>query len=642
MDFDFSGYATRNDIRCSDGRVIRHDAFKDNDGQTVPLVYQHVHDDPKNVLGHAYLENRDDGVYCYGKFNNTESGKHAKEMVANGDITSMSIYANRLKQHGSDVIHGMIREVSLVLTGANPGAYIENVSIAHADGSYTESEDEAVIYSGLEDSVESIDHADDDNNKEDGMADQQQNNSSKDEKTVQDVFDSLTDEQKDVVYFLIGNAVENAKNDDSDDDSDDDSNESVKHADNDDMTVQDVFDSLTDEQKNVVYFLIGQAIENKANEAKHSDFNDGGSSMKHNVFDNTTDDDFEVLNRDEINEVLRHADSRTNSLKAYMEENGLGDLTLEHSVSNLDILYPEARSIRPKPDMIMRNQDWVNKFWNAVKRTPFAKFKSAAANLTEDAARAKGYLKGNQKLEEVFSLLGRETSPQTIYKKQKLDRDDIIDITDIDIVAWLKEELRVMLIEELCRAMLVSDGRGATAPDKIKEDKIRPIYQDEDLFTIHYRLSWDANATNDDIAEAIVDGAVRSRKEYRGSGNPVFFATNEVITNLLLAKDTIGRRLYKDEAELASALRVKEIIEVPVMEGAQRSVTVEGVTTTYDLQGIIVNPGDYTVGTDKGGAVTLFDDFDIDYNQQKYLLETRCSGALTIPYSAIALETLHA
>lgn len=638
MDFDFSGYATRNDIRCSDGRVIRHDAFKDNDGQTVPLVYQHVHDDPKNVLGHAYLENRDDGVYCYGKFNNTESGKHAKEMVANGDITSMSIYANRLKQHGSDVIHGMIREVSLVLTGANPGAYIENVSIAHADGSYTESEDEAVIYSGLEDSVESIDHADDDNNKEDGMADQQQNNSSKDEKTVQDVFDSLTDEQKDVVYFLIGNAVENAKNDDSDNDSD----ESVKHADNaDDKTVQDVFDSLTDEQKNVVYFLIGQALENKDNEAKHSDFNDGGSSMKHNVFDNTTDDDFEVLNRDEINEVLRHADSHTNSLKAYMEENGLGDLTLEHSVSNLDILYPEARSIRSKPDMIMRNQDWVNKFWNAVKRTPFAKFKSSAANLTEDAARAKGYLKGNQKLEEVFPLLGRETSPQTVYKKQKLDRDDIIDITDIDIVAWLKEELRVMLIEELCRAMLVSDGRGSTAPDKIKEDKIRPIYQDDNLYTIHYLLSWDANATNDDIAEAIVDGAVRSRKEYRGSGNPLFFATNDVITNLLLAKDTIGRRLYKDEAELAAALRVKEIIEVPVMEGAQRKVTVEGVTTTYDLQGIIVNPGDYTVGTDKGGAVTLFDDFDIDYNQQKYLLETRCSGALTVPYSAIALETVH-
>lgn len=640
MDYDFCGYATKNDIRCGDGRIIRHNAFAQNDGQTVPLVWQHVHDDPTNVLGHALLENREDGVYAYGKFNNTEKGRHAKQMVKDGDISSMSIYANRLKQNGPEVIHGVIREVSLVLSGANPGALIENISFAHADGSFTDSDEEAVIFPGdaplsyyiRHDDVEDTD--DDEDDKENDMAG---NSNGSDERTVEDVYNEFTKEQKDVVAFLIGAALEDAEG-----------NGSVKHADDDEdepigadseKTVQDVFNEFTKEQKDVVYFLIGQAVEN--NSAEHSDMYYGGDFMKHNVFDDGFDDGFDAISHDDINEVLAQADPRTSSLKAYMEDNGLGGLTLQHGVTGLDVLYPEAHAVRPKPDIISRNQEWVNKFWNGIKRTPFGRIKSAAANLTEDEARAKGYLKGNQKLEQQFAIFGREVTPQTIYKKQKLDRDDIIDIRDIDIVAFLKEELRTMLIEEVCRAMLVSDGRAANSPDKIKEDKIIPIYQDDDTYTIHKTVTYDSNATMDERADAIVDAAIRARKDYRGSGNPTFYGTNDIITDLLLAKDKIGRRLYKDMSELASALRVKEIVEVPVMEGATRSKTVEGVTTTYDCLGIIVNPADYTIGNDKGGEVTLFDDFDIDYNRQKYLIETRLCGALTIPYSAIALEVVN-
>ena len=656
MDYDFCGYATKNDIRCGDGRIIRHNAFAQNDGQTVPLVWQHVHDDPTNVLGHALLENREDGVYAYGKFNNTEKGRHAKQMVKDGDISSMSIYANKLKQNGSEVIHGVIREVSLVLSGANPGALIENISFAHADGSFTDSDDEAVIFPGDAPLSYYIRHADteddnDDDNEEEKEKSMAGNANDSSERTVEDVYNEFTKEQKDVVAFLIGAALEDAGKGDS-----------VQHADTDDdeepaapsggknsgsdKTVQDVFDEFTEEQKNVVYFLIGQALEDAdkgGKAAAHSGFDMyyGGDFMKHNVFDGSYDDDFEAISHDDINDVLAHVDPRTSSLKAYMEDNGLGGLTLQHGVTGLDVLYPEAHAVRPKPDIISRNQEWVNKFWGGIKRTPFGRIKSAAANLTEDEARAKGYLKGNQKLEQQFAIFGREVTPQTIYKKQKLDRDDIIDIRDIDIVAFLKEELRTMLIEEVCRAMLVSDGRAANSPDKIKEDKIIPIYQDDDTYTIHKAVTYDANATMDERADAIVDAAIRARKDYRGSGNPTFYGTNDIITDLLLSKDKIGRRMYKDMSELASALRVKEIVEVPVMEGATRSKTVEGVTTTYDCLGIIVNPADYTIGNDKGGEVTLFDDFDIDYNQQKYLIETRLCGALTIPYSAIALEVVN-
>lgn len=660
MDYDFCGYATKNDLRCADGRVIRHDAFKENDGQTVPLVWQHVHTDPTNVLGHALLENRDDGVYAYATFNNTPSGQHAKEMVKHGDVVSMSIYANRLKQHGSDVVHGVIREVSLVLAGANPGALIENVSFAHMDGTYTESEDDAVIYTGLN-SIEYFSHADD---KEDDVANGRKSiediidelsdeqidaieaiisaaiNDELDDLDDNDALDDLTDEQVDAVQTVIEGAINDAlehADDDDDYDPDDeedeeDYDEEMQHAD-DDATVEDVFNTLNEEQKKVVYYLLSQVAQDSANSsdtAKHSF--DGGFDMKHNVFDDSYYEEDDVLTHDEFNAIMADASNAT-SLK---------DVFLEHGIENLDVLFPEARMIRPEPDMITRNMGWVNILWGSIKRTPFSRIKSVAADLTPDAARAKGYVKKNQKVDQVISLLSRETTPQTIYKKQTLDRDDVIDIVDIDVIAWLKQELRLMLNEEICRAILVGDGRGVNDRDKIKEDKVRPIYGDEDVYTIYYEVKYGANDTEDQKASRIVDAAVRARKDYKGTGNPKMFATNEVISDMLLAKDSIGRRLYKDMNELATAMRVSEIVEVPVMEGITRSRKADadaGITAaTMNLLAIIVNPADYSVGADKGGAVSLFDDFDIDYNQMKYLIETRCSGALTLPYSAIALE----
>ena len=663
MDYDFSGYVTKNDLRCADGRVIRHDAFKDNDGQIVPLVWQHVHTDPTNVLGHALLENRDDGVYGYAKFNQTEKGLHAKEMVENGDIVSMSIYANRLKQHGSDVIHGVIREVSLVLAGANPGAYIDNISFAHADGTYTDVDDEAVIYSGI-DGIEYFSHAEE--NEEDEVArntdyedilneltDEQLDaiqeivdaaiDDSLDDVEDNDVLDDLTEEQLEVVGDLIEEAVDEAlQHADEDDDEDyyddedydeenyeDEEDEDMQHAADDD-TVEDIFNTMNDDQKNVVYYLVGQAIED--NNMKHSALQEGDFEMKHNVFDDSyysEDEDMDILTHDEFSAIMEDA-YNTNSLK---------DVFLQHGITNLDVLFPEAQMVTPTPEMISRQMDWVDTLWGAIKRTPFSRIKSAAANLTGADARAKGYVKGNQKVEEVITMLSRETTPQTIYKKQKLDRDDVIDITSIDVIAWLKQEMRMMLNEELCRAILVGDGRGVNVADKIKEDKIRPIYQDDDVYTIHYAVEFGENDTDDQKSSKIADAAVRARKDYKGSGTPMFFATNEVIADLLLAKDTIGRRLFKDEDELKSALRVSKIVEVPVMENVQRTTGTGASTKTWDLKALIFNPIDYTVGADKGGAVSLFDDFDIDYNQMKYLIETRCCGALTKPYSAIALET---
>ncbi len=623
-DYDFSGYATKNDLLCADGRVIRHDAFKDNDGKTVPLVWQHVHDNPMNVLGHALLENRDDGVYAYGTFNNTEAGQHAKEMVENGDIVSMSIFANHLKQNGSDVIHGLIREVSLVLAGANPGALIDNVSLAHDDGSYSEVDDAATIYSGIED-IHYLNHADQNDKKEeeDSVA---KNDEKGSEKTVADIFNTLNDEQKEAVYFLIGKAMEGDLEDDDSEEmqqSDEiDYDNDLIHADNSEKTVQDVFDTFNEDQKNVVYFLIGQAIEQATDDVKHS--YDGGNSMKHNVFDESYNNDVDVLTHDEFAAIMADA-GKASSLK---------EVFIQHGIENLDILFPEAQMVRPQPDMISRPQGWVDRLWNAVHRSPFARIKSAAANITADAARAKGYVKGNQKVDEVITMLSRETNPQTIYKKQTLDRDDVIDITNIDVIAWLKAEMRLMLNEELCRAILVGDGREPNTRDKINEERIRPIYTDSDVYTIHYQVTYTDGMTDDQKASAIIDSAIRSRKDYKGSGNPMMFATNETITDMLLAKDTIGRRLYKDENELKAALRVQDIIEVPIMEGITRTKN----DKTYNLLALIVNPKDYTIGADKGGAVSLFDDFDIDYNQMKYLIETRCSGALTLPYSAIALE----
>ena len=653
MDYDFSGYATKNDLRCADGRVIRHGAFKDNDGQTVPLVWQHVHTDPTNVLGHALLEDRDDGVYAYAKFNGTPSGKHAKEMVENGDIVSMSIYANRLKQHGSDVVHGVIREVSLVLAGANPGALIDNISFAHSDGTYTDSEEEAVIYTGL-DSIEYFSHADEEEDDmangqngdiRDELTDKQINainsiidaaiNDTMDDLEENDALDDLTDDQLNQVQTLIENAIndalEHAESDDEYyDDYQEETDENIAHA---DATIQDIFDTLNEDQKNLFYYMLANADNSDNNDEDIEHSFDGGYDMKHNVFDDAyTDEDEDVLTHDEFAAIMEDASNA----------NSLHDVFIAHGIENLDILFPEARMVRPEPDMITRQMGWVDKLWNGIKRTPFSRIKSVYADLTPDSARAKGYVKANKKVDQVLAMLGRETSPQTIYKKQTIDRDDVVDIVDIDVIAWIKQEMRMMLNEEICRAILVGDGRGITDRDKIKPDKIRPIYGDDDVYTIYYEVTYGANDTDDQKASKVIDAAVRARKLYKGTGSPVMYASSDVISDLLLAKDGIGRRLYKDMNELATAMRVNEIIEVPVLENITRNRVADedaGITAaTMNLLAIIVNPTDYTVGADKGGAVSLFDDFDIDYNQMKYLIETRCSGALTLPYSAIALE----
>ena len=560
--YDFSGWATRNNLRCSDGRIIMKNAFKHNDGQTVPLVWNHQHNDPHNVLGHALLENRDEGVYAYCKFNETESGKNAKLLVEHGDVTALSIYANRLKQQGPHVIHGSIREVSLVLAGANPEAFIDNV-IRH--GEY--SDEEAIIYTGENIAIY---HADE---------------KKEEEKTVEN---------------------KERKNEE---------------------TIADVFNTLTEKQKMVVYAMIGQALEEKEKSEDYDDDDDiskgGNKTMKHNVFDQEY----------AVNDVLSHSEVEAifSDVKRY---GSLRDAVLAHGIENIDYLFPDAKTVTNTPQFIQRDTGWVKKVMNSVHHTPFSRIKSIFADITEEDARAKGYIKGNLKKEEVFSLLKRTTTPTTIYKKQKLDRDDIVDIVDFDVVAWLKAEMRMMLDEEIARAILVGDGRLASSDDKINEQNIRPIWTDADLYTIKAPIIVSANATADEKAKAFIRAAIKSRKNYKGSGEPTLYTTEDVLTDCLLMEDTTGRIIYDSVTKLATALRVKEIVTVPVMENLRRN---DG-GTTYELMGIIVNLTDYNVGADKGGAVNLFDDFDIDYNAQKYLIETRCSGALIKPYSAIALE----
>lgn len=572
MAYDFSGYATRNNIRCADGRTIRRDAFKDCDGKTVPLVWQHQHNEPINVLGHALLENRDDGVYTYGQFNDSEYGQYAKTLVQHGDITSLSIYANHLKQDTDrNVLHGQIREVSLVLAGANPGAYIDAVAMEHGE----EGEEEAVIYSG-----EEIVHSADDLKKkpESGNQNEEEDGAQPDEKE-----------------------------------------EKVAAEDN-ERTIGDVIDEMTEEQKNVMYYLISKAAEGEGEPAE----DEGDDDVKHNLFDVETEEE-NFLSHDDMVEIFGDA-KRIGSLKESM---------LQHGIQSIDILFPEAQTVTPTPEMIMRRTEWVSKVLAGVSKTPFARIKSTAANLTQDEARARGYIKGNKKVEQQFGLLKRSTTPQTIYKLQKIDRDDVIDITDFDVVAWMKAELRTMLDEELARALMIGDGRTAGTDDKIEPDHIRPIYGDADTYTIYYTVDYDGISDVTDKANALVAAALRSRKEYRGSGNPSFYSTNDIITDMMLATDKMGRKLYSTEAELAAALRVKEIIEVPVFEGAKR---VDDDEQAHELIGIIVNLNDYKMGADKGGEVNLFDDFDIDYNKYEYLIETRCSGALYKPFSAICLE----
>ena len=556
MSYDFSGWATRNNIRCSDGRTIMRDAFKAQDGQVVPLVWNHRHNEPENVLGHAKLENRENGVYAYCTFNDTESGKNAKLLVEHGDVNALSIYANQLKQQGGNVLHGAIREVSLVLAGANPGAFIDSV-ISHGE----ESDEEAVIYSG---DILELSHADDEktNKKEEESA--------------------------------MANETEQEKN---------------KPAEGEE-TIEDVFNTLSEKQKTVVYALIGQAMENK----------EGDANMKHNVFE-----DDETMS----NDTLSHAEQMDiiSDAKRY---GTMSESALAHGITNVEYLFPDAQTLNNPPDFIQRDMGWVKKVMNGTHHTPFSRIKSMFANITEDEARAKGYIKGRLKKDEVFSLLKRTTDPTTIYKKQKMERDDVIDITSFDVIAWLKSEMRMMLDEEIARAVLISDGRAGGSDDKINETHIRPISKDEDLYTIKKQV--DEGSNDDDKANNFITAVIKSRKEYKGSGEPTLFTTEDMLTDMLLLKDAMGRDLYDDVDKLAKKLRVKEIVTVPVMEGAKGAKG--GV-----LLGIIVNLVDYNIGADKGGAVNMFDDFDIDYNAQKYLIETRCSGALIKPYSAIAFET---
>nr|DAV54766.1 MAG TPA: major capsid protein [Caudoviricetes sp.] len=576
---DFSGWATRNDLKCSDGRVIRRDAFKHDDGIKVPLVWNHQHNDPRNVLGHAWLENRPEGVYTYGFFNDSESGEIGKILVKHGDICALSIYANQLQQRGCDVLHGEIREVSLVHAGANPGAFIDSM-LKHGE----DSDDEAIIYTGM---PLYLSHSD---------ANKQEDKEDDGEKKETPEKKSDSDEEK---------------------------------------TVADVINSMTEEQKNVMYALIGQAMDDQGESDPESEDNNdddskgGTNTMKHNVFDK---DD-----RQKENDLVHSDGSEVSSeeistifgdIKRY---GSLKDSVLAHGIDNVDYLFPDAQTLTNTPEFIQRDTGWVKKVMSGVHHTPFSRIKSVFADITEDDARAKGYFKGKLKKEEVFGLLKRTTTPTTVYKKQKMDRDDVVDITDFDVVAWLKSEMRMMLDEELARAYLIGDGRLASSDDKINEQNIRPILKDEELYTIQAAVSVQSSATEDDKAREFIRTAIKARKNYKGSGQPTLYTTEDILTDCLLLTDTTGRDLYTDVAQLAKKLRVKEIVTIPVMEGVNGK-------NGGALMGIIVNLADYNVGADRGGAVNMFDDFDIDYNQQKYLIETRCSGALIKPYSAIALE----
>lgn len=572
MKYDFSGWATKNNIKCSDGRTILRDAFKHNDGQTVPLVWNHQHNESANVLGHAVLENREEGVYAYCTFNDTEAGKNAKLLVEHGDVTALSIYANQLKQNGSNVMHGTIREVSLVLAGANPGAFIDSI-IRHGEFC----EDEAVIYTGENLSLEHADQKPSDKAGEDDKGDGKVEGNK--EKTIKDVVDSMSEEQKNVLYALVGQALEG----------------------------KEMAQSAIEENNNI---------------------EDGGEQeMKHNVFEGRETDKKDVLSHDAMETIFKDA-KRYGSLKesflAHAENYGIKDI---------EWLFPDAKNVNMQPDFIKRDDSYVQKVMRGVHHVPFSRIKSMHADITADQARAKGYIKGKLKKEEVFTLLKRTTSPTTIYKKQKLDRDDVVDITDFDVVAWLKMEMRMMLDEEIARAILVGDGRLSSDDDKINEMCIRPIATDADLYCVKAKVSVGSAATEDEIAKAFIRTVIKSRKEYKGSGSPTLFTTEDVLTNCLLLEDKNGRIIYDTVEKLATALRVKEIVTVEVMEGAKTKVEEQ----EKPLMALMVNLVDYYVGADKGGAVNMFDDFDIDYNQQKYLMETRCSGALVKPYSAIAV-----
>ena len=653
--YDFSGWATKANLLCSDGRIIRQNAFEECDGMKVPLVWNHQHNNPDEVLGHALLENRDEGVYAYCSFNDTDAGQNAKLLVQHGDVNQLSIYANKLKQQGCNVIHGVIREVSLVLAGANPGAYIDSVMM-HGDDSF----EEGMIYSGEDfDYVAPLTHSDTSKNNEKGEEEVAEETKKPEEKpeneeTVADVFNTLSEKQKKAVYVLIGQAIEDAKSESpkepakdemehskcgsgSDDDKkklehskcgSSDDEKKLEHAkdemeDDPDETVEDVFNTLTEKQKKIVYALVGMAREGM-DETTDKKNEGGDNNMKHNVFENDANNEQEVLSHSDMVEIMADA-KRNGSLK---------DAVLQHGITDIEYLFPDAQATNKVPGFIKRDDTWVAEVMNNVHHTPFSRIKSVFADITEADARAKGYIKGNLKMEEVFTLLKRITTPTTIYKKQKLDRDDVVDITDFDVVAWLKTEMRMMLDEEIARAVLVGDGRSSSSNDKINEQNVRPIWTDDDVYTVKVGIELKSDATDDDKAKAFIRNTIKSRKNYKGSGNPFMFISEDMLTNCLLLEDTNQRVIYDTIEKLATALRVKKIVPVPVMDGLTRTVG----SKTHELAGIYVNMADYNIGADKGGAVNMFDDFDIDYNAQKYLIETRCSGALTVPYSAVAIE----
>ena len=590
IDYDCSGWATKANTRCYDGLTIAPDAFKECDGKTVPMVYNHDHSSVDNVIGHCLLKNRPQGVYCYAKFNDTDTGRTAKACVENGDLNAFSIYANGLQKVGKTVKHGFIREVSLVLAGCNPGALIDEVVKHSADEDYDEGE--AFIYN------------------DDGLS-------------LTHGLDPEGNPLEDLTHSAdSGNAVTDDKA----------TQEEAKMADEKNMskeeTVADVFNTLTEKQKKVVYAIIGSVAASEKDDDGKED-----TTVKQNVFDHDTTETVLKHSIGDINAIIKGAKS-SGTMKAAFENS---DITgeelayLSHGIDNVEWLFPDDKVLDNPPRIIDKDQTWVGKVMSAVHHIPFSRFKSMFADLTEEDARAKGYIKGNFKKEQVFGLLRRSTSPTTVYKKQKMDRDDVIDITSFDVIAWLKSEMRLKLNEEIARAILIGDGRPAASEDKVDENCIRPVFNDADLFTIKVQVSTTGLTAVEDKYKAAIKSILRSRKEYKGAGTPTLFTTEDALTEMLLLEDTIGHALYADEAALARKLRVSNIVTVPQMEGMKGA-------KGGDLFGIIVNLSDYTVGADKGGAVSMFDDFDIDFNAMKYLIETRCSGALTTPYSAIAVE----
>lgn len=585
MKFDFSGWATKNDLTCSDGRTIKHNAFKENDGQRVPLVWQHGHNAVDNVLGHALLENRNEGVYAYCAFNDTPGAENAKELVKHGDVKALSIYANRLDQRGADVIHGNIVEVSMVLSGANPGALIDNVALEHSDGSWTESEDEAVIYSGLTLSHDSGETTEDtESMDEDEVYDE-------DDLTVADVLETLDDDQRLAVAALIEEISGDVDAEDEDFDEDEEFDED--------------YDEDYDE------------------DAEHGD--SGGDTLMHsNIFEGDA--------RAAMGPHLSHADEELIFAEARKPGMTLRTAVLAHAadygIKNPELLFPDATNLDPEPQRIMRENSWVSKVLQGAKHSPFSRVKTQWSNLTADDLRAKGYVKASRKKDVVYEVANRKTEPTTIYNKTKIDRDDVLDITTFNVVAWMQQNLRLALEEELARAVLIGDGREVSNPDKIKETNIRPIWKDDELFS--HKVLVDKDAKTEDV----IDIVRRSRKFYKGSGMPVLFTTNAFVCDMLEIKDTNKRYIYETKQAVANALNVADVVEVEVMEGAKREVGGK----TQNLLGIIVNMQDYTLGADKGGETSFFEQFDIDFNQQKYLLEGRCSGSLTKYKSAIVIE----